>query len=196
MLPPPDYASSKPITSTLRSQRFFRIYRQGRTSLGFGYGRTRFSDPRSPPQFGVAYFGASIEACFVEALIRDRRNGLNGPLLMTQTELDQFVCAEVQVVSDLVAIDLVGRNVVRNNVDTDVVGASDQTLARQWSVAFHEHPDNMDGVVYDSRLIGKICLAVYNRGLPRLKSGIEKPLLQWRRHMAHIIRTYQIAIVP
>jgi hypothetical protein len=58
---------------------------------------------------------------------------------MTQTALSQFVCAEVQVVSDLVAIDLVGRNVVRNNVDTDVVGASDRTLAKEWSVAFHEH---------------------------------------------------------
>ena len=54
----------------------------------------------------------------------------------------------------------------------------------------------MDGVVYDNRLVGKICLALYKRGLPRLKSGVEKPLLQWRRHMAHIIRTYQIAIVP
>ncbi|HZB92872.1 MAG TPA: RES family NAD+ phosphorylase [Stellaceae bacterium] len=197
MLPPPGYAkTSTPITAPLLGRRFFRLYTVGQSALGFGYADSRFSDPRSPPRFGVAYFGERIETCFVERIIRDKRNGLDGPLLISQRELDRLMCVEIEVASDVVAIDLVGRNIVRNGIDTDVVGASDQALARQWSVAFHAHRFNLAGVLYDSRLIGEPCLAVYDRALHGLKPLQDKPLLQWPRHLAHILRTYNVAIAP
>lgn len=197
MLPPPSYAkTSKPITAPLLGRRFFRLYTVGQSALGFGYGASRFSDPRAPPNFGVAYFAERIETCFVERTVRDKRNGLSGPLLISRNELDSLMCAEIEVASDVLAIDLVGRNIVRNGVHTDVVGAADQTLARQWSVAFHEHRFNLAGVLYDSRLIGEPCLAVYHRALHGLRLIEDKALLQWPRHLAHILRIYNVAIAP
>jgi hypothetical protein len=44
--------------------------------LGFGYGPSRFSDPRKklvpPKRYGIVYFGSTIKVCFAEAILRDR----------------------------------------------------------------------------------------------------------------------------
>ncbi|WP_246678962.1 MULTISPECIES: RES domain-containing protein [unclassified Mesorhizobium] len=54
-------------------------------------------------------------------------------------------------------------------VPTDVVRAQRQNLARRWSVAFHEHPAQPDGVIYPSRLNGATNLAVYDRAVGKLR---------------------------
>jgi len=37
-------------------------------------------------------------------------------------------------------------------VPSDVARASQQSLSRVWSVAFFEHPEKPDGIIYPSRL--------------------------------------------
>ena len=54
-------------------------------------------------------------------------------------------------------------------VPTDVHHASKQTLARLWSVAFHNHPNTPDGIIYPSRLNGQANLAIYSRAISKLK---------------------------
>ena len=53
-------------------------------------------------------------------------------------------------------------------VPSDVPRGSRQTLARLWSVAFHDHPEHVDGIVYASRLNGETNLAIYDRGVGKL----------------------------
>ncbi len=62
-------------------------------------------------------------------------------------------------------------------VPTDVARATHQHLARQWSLAFHEHPITPDGVIYPSRLNGVTNLAVYGRAVPKLRPAKVVPLL-------------------
>jgi hypothetical protein len=51
--------------------------------LGFGKNASRFSDPRrrdATKRFGVLYLGETLKVCFLEAVLRDRRDGLIGDL--------------------------------------------------------------------------------------------------------------------
>jgi hypothetical protein len=52
-----------------------------------------------------------------------------------------------------------------------------QTLARAWSVAFHEHPEKLDGIIYPSRLNGHTNLAVFDRAIVKLQAVRQMKLI-------------------
>lgn len=154
-------------------QVFGRIYHQRFLDpLGYGKSRSRFSDPRRrkpDARFGVLYLGSSLEVCFLEAVLRDERDGEVGDHLMAETELDTRRHAEIATREELKLLDLTGSGPVRMGVPSDVVRGSKQALARQWSVAFYDHPDEVDGIRYPSRLNGEVNLAIYDRAVPKLE---------------------------
>jgi hypothetical protein len=71
--------------------RFGRIYHECYPDpLGYGKTKSRFSDPRQRNdhgRFGVLYLGATLKVCFIEALLRDRRNGVVGDYPIEEMEL-------------------------------------------------------------------------------------------------------------
>jgi hypothetical protein len=87
---------------------------------------------------------------------------------MDETELDTRRYAEVEVREALKLIDLRGDGSVRMGIPSDVARGSKQTLARKWSIALREHPEQIDGLVYPSRLNGETNLAIYDRGVGKL----------------------------
>ena len=97
---------------------FGRIYRQAFPDpLGCGRTRSRFSDPRRRAEanrFGVLYLGSSLKVCFLEAVLRDDRDGVVGDYLMDETELDTRRYAEVEVREALKLIDLRGDGPVQH----------------------------------------------------------------------------------
>ena len=151
---------------------FGRIYQQRFPDpLGFGKSRSRFSDPRRRIElnrFGVLYLGSSLKVCFLEAVLRDDRDGVVGDFPMDEAELDIRQYAQVVTNAELTLIDLTGDGPVRMGVPSDVARSSRQALARRWSTAFHEHPAHVDGVYYPSRLNGEVNLAIYGRAVPKL----------------------------
>jgi hypothetical protein len=154
-------------------RRFGRIY-LGRylDPLGFGKTPSRFSDPRrrvAANRFGVLYLGETVKVCFLEAVLRDQRDGAIGDLPMEEAELHARRYAEIEIAAPLRMVDLRDHGAIVMGVPTDVAKASSQTLARAWSLAFHEHPDKPDGIVYPSRLNGHTNLAVFHRAIMRLR---------------------------
>lgn len=151
--------------------RFGRIYLDRFPDpLGFGKGRSRFSDPRrrTPEnRFGVLYLGASLKVCFVEVVLRDRRNGAVADFPIEESELRTWRYTEVAVREPLSLVDLRGDAPIRMGVPSDVTGATTQVLARFWSLAFHEHPAAPDGIIYPSRLNEEANLAIYGRAVPK-----------------------------
>jgi RES domain len=154
--------------------RFGRIYHERYPDpLGYGKTASRFSDPRrlaEAERFGVLYLGSTLKACFVEAILRDRRNGAVADYPIAEAELAQRRFAEIIVVKPLGLVDLRGDGPLRMAVPSDVVGAASQAPARRWSVAFHEHPANPDGIIYPSRLNEEINLAIYDRAVGKLRA--------------------------
>ncbi|MGN7884192.1 RES domain-containing protein [Ensifer sp. 22460] len=65
-------------------RRFGRIYASAFPDpLGYGKTPSRFSDPRRRDparRFGVVYLGDTLKVCFLEAVLRDRRDGLVGDI--------------------------------------------------------------------------------------------------------------------
>jgi len=131
--------------------------------LGYGKSPSRFSDPRrrvAARRFGVLYLGDSLKVCFLETVLRDRREGLVDDLPVDEAELTQRRYAEITTIAELRLVDLRTDNAVRMGVPTDVVRAQLQNLARRWSLAFYEHPSKPDGIIYPSRLNGATNLAI------------------------------------
>ena len=194
--PTPDFSSvALDITTIAVGRTFGRIHRRAYPEpLGHGKNSSRFSDPRRrmpENRFGVLYLGATLKVCFVETLVRDQRDGLVGALDMPETDLDDRLYSEIRVKQQLRLIDLQGDGPVRMGVPTDVVRGRTQTRARQWSLAIHEHPASVDGILYPSRLNNEVNLAVYDRALLKLEA-VHSVDLKHAAGLGAILTTYKV----
>ena len=97
----------------------------------------------------MLYLGETLKVCFLEAVLRDKRNGSIGDYPLDETELRARRFTLVEVHDPLTIVDLRRDSGVRMGVPSDVARASDQRLARLWSVAFHDHPAAPDGIAYE-----------------------------------------------
>jgi hypothetical protein len=174
LLPTPAFANVALDLMTIPAgAKFGRIHRKiFPDPLSFGKNPSRFSDPRrrtGANRFGVLYLGSSLKVCFLETLLRDERDGIVGPIDMAESELDDRCYAEIRVRHVLRLLDLTGDGPVRMGIPSDVARGRRQSLARKWSVAFYEHPQQPDGIVYPSRLNGETNLAIYDRAVGKLE---------------------------
>lgn len=162
-------------------RQFGRIYMSAYPNpLGFGKIPSRFSDPRRrlpDNRFGVIYLGDTFKVCFLEAVLRDRRDGHAGDLPIEEDELRSRHYAEVETIDELRLVDLRDDHAVRMGVPSDVAKSSRHGPARAWSLAFHEHDSKPDGIIYPSRLNGHTNLAIYDRAISKLAPVRVVPLL-------------------
>jgi RES domain len=169
------------LTTVAPGARFGRIYHlRYPDPLGIGKTPSRFSDPRRripANRFRVLYLGSSLKVCFVEAMLRDQRNGAVADYPIEERELHERLYADVEVAEPLSLVDLRGDGLLRMGVPSDVARGARQRLARLWSVAFHTHPSGPDGILYPSRLNGETNLAVYDRAIPKLRTADTNPLI-------------------
>lgn len=197
--PPPGFKNAKlDIEIVPAGERFGRIYLNAYPNpLGYGKSASRFSDPRrriAENRFGVLYLGETLKVCFLEALLRDRRDGHIGDLPMEETELDVRRFAEIETKEELRLVDLRDDHAVRMGVPSDVAKSSRQGLARTWSLAFYEHKAAPDGIIYPSRLNGHVNLAVYDRAIPKLLPHRVVPLIG-ASGLASVLRELQVGLV-
>jgi hypothetical protein len=197
--PTAEFATVELETATVAAgQRFGRLYLSRYTDpLGFGKTPSRFSDPRrriERNRFGVLYLGESLKVCFLEAVLRDQRNGAVGDFLLSEHELRARRYAEIAIARELTLVDLRGDAAIRMGVPSDVVRGSQQSLSRWWSVAFHEHPQKPDGIIYPSRLNAETSLAIYDRAIAKLAVTRVTPLIA-ARGLANILTDLRVALV-
>jgi hypothetical protein len=196
--PPPDFGRARLEIETIPpGQTLGRIYWSTYPDpLGYGKSPSRFSDPRrrvAANRFGVLYLGESLKVCFLEAVLRDRREGLIDDLPIEEVELTKRRYAEIATMTELHLVDLKGDNPVRMGVPTDVVRAQRQNLARQWSLAFHGHPSQPDGLIYPSRLNGATNLAIYDRSIGKLQPKRVVTLLG-APGLAQVLDVFRVAL--
>ena len=198
-LPPPGFANASLHLHTVAAGlRFGRIY-LGRypDPLGFGKTPSRFSDPRRRKfanRYGLLYLGDTVKVCFLEAVLRDQRDGILGDLPIAESELYDRHFAEIEVTTPLTMVDLRDDGPIKMGVPTDVAKGSKQSLARQWAVAFHEHRTQVDGVIYPSRLNGHTNLAVFDRAIGKLKAvGTKKLILA--PGLADVLNDLNVAVI-
>ena len=161
--------------------------------LGFGAGLSRFSDPTGKA-FGLVYLGSSAKVAFVETIVRDRADGRGADCVIEMAEIERHSLASIRPIDVLRLVDLTGDGPLRMGVPSDVAGARDQSQARQWSAAFHAHPDHPDGVLYPSRLNEERCVALYDRTIGKLEVTTAPRLSHCQAELAVILDDLEIAI--
>ncbi|EUB98184.1 RES domain protein [Rhizobium sp. CF080] len=165
--------------------------------MGFGKTASRFSDPRrhdATKRFGVLYLGETLKVCFLEAVLRDRRDGLIGDLPIEEREIYARRYAEVETVAELRLVDLRDDHAIRMGVPTDVAKSSRQGPARSWALAFREHQSLPDGNIYPSRLNGHTNVAVFGRAVPKL-APVRVVLLIGAPGLATVINDLRVGLV-
>ena len=179
-------------------RRFGRIYASAFPDpLGYGKTPSRFSDPRRRDpgrRFGVVYLGDTLKVCFLEAVLRDRRDGLVGDLPIEEKEIYTRRYAEIETIAGLRLVDLREDHAIRMGVPTDVAKSSRQSLARAWSLAFHEHQSVPDGIIYPSRLNGHTNLAIFGRAISKLSAVHVVPLIG-APGLATVINDLRVSLV-
>jgi hypothetical protein len=141
----------------------------------------------------VLYLGSTFKVCFVEAVLRDQGDGRTGDLLLDERDLAARSYADVEVTEPLMLVDLREDGPLRMGVPSDVARGSKQSLARLWSVAFHEHPVGPDGIIYPSRLNGETNLAVYGRAVGKLTVVSISPLLR-QSGLARVLHDLKVGL--
>ncbi|WP_086995759.1 RES family NAD+ phosphorylase [Rhizobium sullae] len=197
--PPAGFNSSPVDIETVPAgRRFGRIYANAFPDpLGYGKTPSRFSDPRRRDmarRFGVLYLGETLKVCFLEAVLRDRRDGLIGDLPIEEKEIYARRYAEIETNADLSLVDLREDHAIRMGVPTDVAKSSRQNLARAWSLAFHQHQSVPDGIIYPSRLNGHTNLAIFDRAIPKLTVERVVPLIG-APGLATVINDLRVSLV-
>ncbi|NEI59430.1 RES domain-containing protein [Rhizobium leguminosarum] len=160
--------------------RFGRIYASAFPDpLGFGKTASRFSDPRrrdATKHFGVLYLGETLKVCFLEAVLRDRRDGLIGDLPIEEKEIYARRYAEIETIAELSLVDLRDDHAIRMGVPTDVAKSSRQpcvllgACVPRTSVASR-------GIIYPSRLNGHTNIDVFWRAISKLAPARVLPLI-------------------
>ncbi|QIB41434.1 RES family NAD+ phosphorylase (plasmid) [Rhizobium oryzihabitans] len=199
IVPPAGFETSKlHLHVVVPGSLFGRIYlARYPDPLGFGKTPSRFSDPRrrkADNRFGVLYLGDTVKVCFLEAVLRDQRDGLIGDLPIAESELHDRQYAQIEVVEALKIVDLRDDGPIKMGVPTDVAKSSRQSLAREWAVAFHDHADRIDGIIYPSRLNGHTNLAVFDRSVGKLKTVGATRLIR-APGLASVLNDLNVAIV-
>ena len=199
VLPTPAFVGvTLDLASISVGKEFGRIHRRAYPDpLSFGKNPTRFSDPRKrvpANRFGVLYIGSSLKVCFLETILRDERDGIVGEVEVDESELDDRLYTEVRVREPLQLLELTGDGPVRMGIPSDVVRGSRQRLSRRWSVAFHDHPELIDGIVYPSRLNNETNLAIYGRSASKLEP-LRVHDLKHAPGMAKLLGDFLVALI-
>ncbi|WP_194954885.1 RES family NAD+ phosphorylase [Sphingopyxis solisilvae] len=145
------------------------------TPADAGFGSSRFSSPSS--SFRVLYAAQDFPTAFAEAVVRDRFQGRKVRYLY-RPHLEQLCVTEIASASELALLDLRGGATYEAGIDTDSSRARLHLAGQELSEAVHAELLDVDGILFDSRLTGNSCVAIYDRAFASLSGSTPLALIQ------------------
>jgi hypothetical protein len=189
LIPPADFATRDlPIEVVPAGETFIRIHCSALDALHFGNsGDNRFDDPQG--QYGVFYAARSLEGAFAETCLR-----AVGARLVPLSRLAGRSATVLRVETELRLVELHGPGLARLGA-TAVVSSGTYDVSQPWSRAIHDHPANVDGIVYRSNHDnGEHCVALFERCRDRLQPGTTTGLMQDRARLAKLLDRYKVGL--
>jgi hypothetical protein len=144
--------------------------------------------------FGVLYAGRDRFCAFIETLARAA-----GTRIITTTELERQALSELKAVRPLRLIDLTqSGTLMRIGADARLFSANHE-IAQRWSKVLHDHPLNLDGILYPSRLDPqRHALALFEDRVPKIitlsREGWNAPG-SLRRVLAELMEHYNLELI-
>lgn len=155
-----------------------------RTPTGAGFGSSRFSSPSHA--FRTLYAGDSFSVAFAEAVVRDRYVGLKRRYLY-RPMLEALVVTEIATKSPLAILDFTGSAAYELGVNTDAKGARDHTAGQSFAEELYA-VTTLDGILFNSRLEGRRCVAIFDRGFAKLMGTVPVDLVAVHSFAGEIAR--------
>lgn len=154
---PPSDLNSRGLPLVASSGPFLRMHDATKGALYFGRtGRYRFDAPAG--QYGVLYCGDDPHCAFIETFGHD--TGIN---VVSLSDLRARSLARIELQRPLSLVDLTGAGLARIGADNQLCDG-DYTIAQQWALALHNHPDQPDGISFRSRHDpSRLCAAIFDR---------------------------------
>lgn len=140
-----------------------------------GFGSSRFSSPSR--SFRVLYAAQDFPTAFAEAVVRDRFQGRSIRYLY-RPHLEQLCVTEIGSADELVLLDLRGAASYEAGIDTDSSRARLHLAGQELSEVVHAELPEVDGILFDSRLTGHSCIAIYDRAFASLSGSMPIALIQ------------------
>lgn len=121
--------------------------------------------------FTVLYAAPDFGTAFVEVVVRDRfiRRHRREILLKEVTERDWVLITSVAG-AELVLLDVRNDGCVRIGAPTDAVNARNHAAGRALARAVHAEHEDIEGLLFSSRLTAGDVYAVFDRAIPKLRA--------------------------
>ncbi|GGN62527.1 hypothetical protein GCM10011349_46300 [Novosphingobium indicum] len=139
-----------------------------------GFGSSRFSSPGR--SFRVLYAARDFATALAEAVIRDRFVGKERRYLH-RPYLESLCATAISTAAPLMLLDLTGPGAYDLGIDTDVKGSRAHLAGQDFAEALHGRT-RADGLLFDSRLTGAPCVAIFDRAFVRLRASPPVDLLR------------------
>lgn len=170
-----------------------------RGPLSFGPATSRFSPRKLPSRpvqpFGLIYGTLNLETASFEAIIRDSFNLLPSRILRPVAYgAKSAVNFSTIPGSALTLLDMTSGNATRYGVPTDVIRYSNHKSGQFFSEFVYNNMPEVDGVLYSSRFTDALCIAVYDRAIPKLVST-GAPVQLTRRLLAPILGRWNVQVI-
>jgi hypothetical protein len=165
----------EPHAVTLRVKAFVRILRNqyAHEPKGMSLGPSRFSSPSGA--FRVLYAAQDFSTALAEAIIRDRFVDRERRYIGRSTLATRSVTL-IGTTAPLKMLDVRGSAAYTLGIDTNAVRGRTHDPGQAFSERLHA-VSNFDGLLYDSRLTSRACIAVYERALPKIEASPAQSLL-------------------
>lgn len=178
--PPPSILSTEHFEPTrLSPTRLVRIsaYHTGEPYFGRS-GHNRFDAPGAlagKPEFGVCYFGTSLQLAITESILHDEMP-VDGRFLLTRSQVDTRYPLYFGG-SELRLLNLTGARLKRLGGSVELSGTTNYGLTQQWARAVHDNPAGYDGFLYMSRHLNTgRAVALFDRAHDAIHLDFYSPL--------------------
>jgi hypothetical protein len=109
---------------------------------------SRFDSPNG--EFGVCYFGTSLDCCFLE-VFSTTRAPRTGRLYIPRTSLWGYYAATARLLRPLRLAYLADDGLAQLGIDQRITGGDDYDLSQSWAQAIYGHASDLDGIFYAAR---------------------------------------------
>jgi hypothetical protein len=183
-----------PVRRLAAGAELWRIHARARGPVWFGPAagappQNRFDAPGG--EFRVCYFGQSLEAAFVETMVRGRAR-----LMVALTELRARSATAVPLARELRLAQLHSEGLVRLSLSAAAPHADTYADCQRLALSLWSHSDQVDGIEYRSRWDDSLlCVALFERAADALAPAGPSLRLDATSILRPVLRRYGIGVV-
>lgn len=164
-----------------------------KTPLGVSRGDSRFVS--SEDGYRVLYAAPEFATALIETVLRDRFvHKSKRQLRLPEITERAWVSVSTKPAAELNLLDLRGDGCLILGVPTDSINARNHAAGRSLGRTIHADHEEVDGIIYTSRLTGTDAFAIYDRVIDKLVAQ-DSGFLENHPELPELLETQEIFLI-